>query len=50
MKAKTVPSKPVAAPADRPPRTPRVAAVRHIRPDRPQRVWSLLLPPSFEHK
>ena len=28
-------------------RTPHVAAVRRIEPERPTRVWSLLLPPTF---
>jgi hypothetical protein len=28
-------------------RTPRVAAVKRVDPARPQRVWSLLLPPTF---
>jgi hypothetical protein len=31
----------------RPKRFPRVAPVRSLSPERPTRVWSLLLPPTF---
>ena len=44
-----VPTKPAAAAEPRRP-TPRVAAARHISVDRPLRVWSLLLPPTFGPK
>ena len=50
MKVKPGTDKPVTQPAERRVRTPRVAAARRVAPDRPLRVWSLLLPPSFDRK
>ena len=42
---------PAPGPAERPShRTPRVAAARRVSAERPQRMWSLLLPPRFDSK